>query len=58
MNEYVRVKRLAQKLSISVPTIWRKVAQGTFPKPIKLSAKITVWDLADIEQWVASKKNQ
>ena len=28
-------------LPFSAPTLWRKVAAGTFPKPIKLSERVT-----------------
>lgn len=36
-------------------TIWDKVRTGDFPKPIKLSERVTAWRAEDIEAWVASK---
>lgn len=35
----------------SRPTLWRKVKEGTFPAPVKLSAGITAWRLRDIQEW-------
>ncbi len=33
-------------LPFSAPTLWRKVKAGTFPKPIKLSDRVTAWKWA------------
>jgi len=32
----LRDKEAAQALSVSTPTFWRRVADGTVPKPIKI----------------------
>jgi predicted DNA-binding transcriptional regulator AlpA len=48
---YLREKDLLKVIPISKSTLWRKVARGAFPKPIKLSEKITVWRTEDIEDW-------
>ena len=32
---------IAVPLPFSAPTLWRKVREGTFPKPIKLSDRVT-----------------
>ena len=41
-------------LPFSAPTLWRKVKAGTFPKPIKLSERITAWKVGDVRAWIAS----
>lgn len=35
-------------LPFSAATLWRKVAAGTFPKPVKLSQRVTAWKVADV----------
>ncbi|WP_173026105.1 AlpA family transcriptional regulator [Acidovorax sp. SRB_14] len=40
-------------LPFSAPTLWRKVKAGTFPKPIKLSERITAWKVGDVRAWIA-----
>jgi len=50
---YVRINQLIQKLPISKASIWRKVKQGTFPAPVKLSVGITAWRTTDIENWLS-----
>jgi prophage regulatory protein len=44
-------------LPFSKPTLWRKVREGTFPQPIKLSAGVTAWKVADVRCWLVSQSN-
>lgn len=41
-------------LPVSPATIWRWVRDGKFPQPFKLSAGVTAWHAADIEQFIAT----
>ncbi|MDP3334501.1 MAG: AlpA family phage regulatory protein [Methylococcaceae bacterium] len=52
----LRVSALAPRLGISKNTVWRLVREGKFPKPIKLSTKISVWKADDVLAWLASKE--
>lgn len=51
----LREKQLheVQVIPFSASTLWRKVKDGNFPKPIKLSDQITVWRVKDIRQWLS-----
>lgn len=40
---------------VAPSTIWGWVKNGTFPKPIKLSANCTAWNAAEIEQWAQER---
>ena len=42
-------------LPFSAPTLWRKVKAGTFPKPIRLSDRVTAWKVCDVRAWIASQ---
>jgi prophage regulatory protein len=35
--------------------IWACVAEGSFPKPIKLSSRITVWRGQDVLDWMDAR---
>ena len=35
-------------LPFSAATLWRKVAAGTFSKPVKLSKRVTAWKVAEV----------
>lgn len=42
-------------LPFSAPTLWRKVKAGTFPKPIKLSERVTGWKVGDVRAWMTAQ---
>jgi len=56
MKRYLRVKQVAEYMSVSRVTIWRQVKSGNFPKPIKSSMNVTVWDIRDIDKFMDSKR--
>jgi prophage regulatory protein len=39
-------------LPFSAATLWRKVADGTFPKPMKLSKRVTAWRVAEVRTFL------
>jgi len=45
-------------LQISLSTLWRYVAAGTFPKPIKLSAGIVAWRVGDVRAWMDARRTE
>jgi len=55
MQQYQSDAQLAERYSVSRPTIWRWVARGLFPRPVKLSPGTTRWSMADIERHEQSK---
>jgi predicted DNA-binding transcriptional regulator AlpA len=58
MDPLLTVRESARILQISVPTFWRRVADGTVPKPVKLGG-LSKWPeseiLAVIEQAKAKR---
>jgi prophage regulatory protein len=49
---FIRAKLLLQLLPFSEATLWRKVAANKFPKPVKLSERITGWRVEEVRQWM------
>lgn len=51
----VRLKTLIQfgYAPFSTSTLWRKVKDGTYPSPIKVSEQITAWKVSDLKEWAA-----
>ncbi len=39
----------------SVSTLYRKMANGEFPKPKKMSANIVAWADSDLKAWMAER---
>jgi prophage regulatory protein len=63
-SAYIRVSTMVQNpkrpnapapLPFSAPTLWRKVKAGTFPKPIKLSERVTAWKVGEVRAWMAAQ---
>ncbi|KAA0261774.1 MULTISPECIES: AlpA family transcriptional regulator [Hafnia] len=55
---FIRQKNLMQCLPFSSATLWRRVAAGTFPKPLKISPKITAWRAEEVRQWINDQGSQ
>lgn len=55
----IRVKEVAAKTGSSVPTVWRWAKNDpSFPRPIKLSPGITVFDAALIDAWMDQRVSE
>ena len=48
----VRAREGAAILRVSLSSYWRYVQQGLLPRGIRLTARCTVWRVADIEAFV------
>ena len=54
---FVRQASILPVLGFSATTLWRRVKQGTFPQPIKLSERVTAWRAEDVHAWMAAQGN-
>ncbi len=54
---YVRQAQLVKIIPFSAATLWRKVKDGSFPSPVKLSARVTGWRVEDIRTWMEARIN-
>lgn len=50
------VRKVAQLLGVHQRTIWRMVASGDLPAPIRLGAKTVRWRLLDLERHIQNAK--
>lgn len=55
MEQYLRDKDVAKMLTIGRSSVWRMAKEGKLPAPIKLSERVSVWKLSDIEAFVVSR---
>ncbi len=42
-------------LPVAHSTLWAMVKDGRFPKPLKLSERVTVWRAEEVAAWVAEQ---
>lgn len=56
---YGKIRLVSKITTFSAATIWRKVKDPTsgFPKPFKIAANTTLWDLNEVVDWVESQKS-
>lgn len=55
---YVRQKELMTLVPFSPATLWRKVKDGTFVKPTKLSTRITAWNRIQVLEWLRQQERK
>lgn len=60
-NAFVREAELVRSngnpmgpLPFSTHTLWRKVKEGSFPRPHKLAPRVTAWLVKDVREWMQS----
>lgn len=53
-ERFLRAKDVVEKTTLSKATIYRKVKDGSFPAPTRLSHRVAVWASTAIEQWMES----
>ncbi|HAO40721.1 AlpA family transcriptional regulator [Rhodopseudomonas palustris] len=52
-DRIIRMDTVRDRTGLSRSTIYRKIAEGTFPPQIKISINGTGWRESDIDRWVA-----
>src|SRR5690349_16053729 len=52
-DRIIRLKTVLARTGLSRSTIYRKIAEGTFPTQIKISVNGTGWHESDINRWIA-----
>ncbi len=48
-------KQVEARTGLSRSSIYQKVAEGTFPKPIRLSAQSVGWLSHEIDEWIEQR---
>jgi len=54
-DRLLTVRKSAEILQISVPTFWRRVADGTLPRPLKIGG-LSRWPYSEILTVIESAK--
>jgi prophage regulatory protein len=52
-NRIIRLKTVLDRTGLSRSTIYRKIAEGTFPPQIRISVNGSGWHESDINRWIA-----
>ena len=58
-SSYLRQSQITPGIvPVCASTLWRWVRLGKFPKPIKLSSRVTVWRAEDVQAWLTRQADQ
>ena len=52
---FLRQPQVLVFVPISRSTLWRRIQAGTFPGPVKLSARVTAWRAEDVRRWIVEQ---
>jgi predicted DNA-binding transcriptional regulator AlpA len=53
---YIRQAQLIPAiLPFSSATLWRMVKTGGFPAPVKLSKRVTAWEVSAVKEWMRAR---
>jgi prophage regulatory protein len=50
----IRIEDVVAKTTLAKSTIWLKIAQGEFIRPIRIGG-ISVWKESDVDDWIESQ---
>ena len=54
-DRIIRPRELAERIGLSLATIWRLRRRGELPEPLRLSPGCVGWRASDIDVWLAGR---
>lgn len=54
-NNVLRLPKVTTRTGLSRSTIYSRINDGSFPRPISLGARAVGWLESDIESWLSSR---
>jgi prophage regulatory protein len=57
-NVILRLPAVKARTGLSRSTIYLRVSDGSFPRPVALGARAVGWVESDIEEWISRKIRQ
>ena len=55
MVQFLTPKAVCERIALSRATLDRMVAEGKFPKPVRLTERRLAYEEAKVSEWMASK---
>lgn len=50
-----RLPKVLARTGLSRSEIYRRIAAGTFPRPVSLGVRARAWNAAEVDNWVADR---
>lgn len=55
LDRIIRLRELLRITGLSTSSVYRMMAEGTFPRPVRLGKNSVGWRASDIQTWIASR---
>ena len=52
---YARQPAVLRVVPFSRSTLWKKIKSREFPAPVKLSERVTAWEVSAVRKWIAER---
>ncbi|HYU45523.1 MAG TPA: AlpA family phage regulatory protein [Terriglobales bacterium] len=52
----LRIDTVSTITGLSVPTVYRLMSQGNFPRPLKITGHARAWKLSEVMDWIDSRE--
>ena len=53
-DRIIRLKTVLNRTGLSRSTVYRKIAEGTFPPQVRISANGAGWHESELNRWIAN----
>ena len=54
----IRLKQVMECTGLARSTVYKFIAEGNFPKPVKLGVRVAAWVESEINDWVNARISQ
>ena len=51
----IKLKAVMECTGLARSTVYKFIAEGRFPKPVKLGARMVAWVEGEIQQWILER---
>lgn len=52
---FLRLRQVKERLGLGKTTIYARIAEGTFPKPVSLGGRAVAWVEAEVTAWMHAR---
>ena len=51
-EQFIRLPKVMELVGVQKSAIWKWIGEGTFPKQLKLTPRVSVWKLSEVQEWM------
>lgn len=55
---FLKIKEVTTKTALSRSSIYRKMSEGSFPKPVPIGERAVAWLDNEVKEWMTERLNQ